>query len=225
MKITKLGHCCLVIEEEKRRGSADPFPSKCLRILTDPGSYSTGQSKVKNIDIILITHEHQDHLHIESLKSVLVNNPKAKVFTNRGVGKILDKEKVRYELLGHGQSKIIDGVWIEGFGDKHADLYTTVPVAINTGYLIAKRFFYPGDAFYNPKKGVEILALPVAGPWMKISEAVDYAKEIKPKICFPVHDGMLLPDRIGAAHRIPQNVLEAMGTKFVVLKEGEEREF
>lgn len=57
MKVTKFGHCCLLIEEEG------------LRILTDPGSYSTRQNDVQNIDVILITHEHPDHLHIESLKN------------------------------------------------------------------------------------------------------------------------------------------------------------
>src|SRR4051812_27786091 len=56
MKIKKLGHCCLVIE------------TKGIRIMTDPGNYSTLQADEKNIDIILITHEHTDHLHIESLK-------------------------------------------------------------------------------------------------------------------------------------------------------------
>jgi len=213
MKITKLGHCCLVIEDGK------------LRILTDPGSYSTAQNKVKNIDIILITHEHADHLHVDSLKTVLSNNPKTKIFTNKDVGKILGREGIKFEILENRQSKLIDGVWIEGFGERHADLYSTVPVVANTGYLIAKKFFYPGDAFYNPKKSIEVLALPVAGPWMKISEAVDYAREIRPKVCFPVHDGMLLPNRIGAAHKIPENALGAVGIKFIVLEEGRTVEF
>lgn len=43
MKITKFGHCCLLIEEH------------LLRILTDPGNYNTTPD-VENIDIILITH-------------------------------------------------------------------------------------------------------------------------------------------------------------------------
>ena len=37
MKITKLGHCCLVIEE------------KGLKILTDPGSYTDTQNNIKEI--------------------------------------------------------------------------------------------------------------------------------------------------------------------------------
>lgn len=57
-----------------------------LRILTDPGSYTTTQNDVKNIDIILITHEHPDYFHLDSLKTVLINNPNATIITNKGVG-------------------------------------------------------------------------------------------------------------------------------------------
>lgn len=82
MKITKLGHCCLIVGTDN------------LRILTDPGNYSTGQNDAKNIDVILITHEHADHLHLESLIKVLENNPNANIITNQGVGVLLDKGKV-----------------------------------------------------------------------------------------------------------------------------------
>ncbi|KKU76691.1 MAG: hypothetical protein UY03_C0028G0012 [Parcubacteria group bacterium GW2011_GWA2_47_64] len=162
MNITKLGHCCMVIEEAG------------VRIMTDPGAYSTLQDEARNIDYIFITHEHQDHFHLESLKVVLKNNPKAKIVTNRGVGK-----------LGQVQ---------------------------NTGYFIANRFFYPGDAFYNPGKPVEILALPVAGPWLKISEVIDYAKLLKPKICFPVHDGML--KYLGPTRGVTTKYLSESGIEF-----------
>jgi len=187
---------------------------KGLRILTDPGAYSTLQNQTKNIDIILITHEHADHLHVESLKTVLENNPKALIITNHGVGKILDEQRIPHEFLEHGEEKIIGEVKLEGHGDRHADIYPTVPVAQNTGYFISGRLFYPGDALYNPQKPVEILALPVSGPWIKISESTDYAKLIKPKICFPVHDGML--KFFGAIHRVPGNALAEMGSKFII---------
>jgi len=191
MKITKLGHCCLVIEEEG------------LRILTDPGGYSTSQNTVRGLQVILITHEHPDHLHIESLKKVLANNPLAEVFTNAAVGKILDKEGIRFNLLSHQDKKVLGGVLIEGLGDKHAEIHPDWPRVENTGYFIGERLFYPGDALYNPARPVEILALPVAGPWLKISEAIEYAKIVRPKTCFPVHDGFYKTKLIGAVHRLP----------------------
>ncbi len=209
MKITKFGHCCLLIEENG------------LRILTDPGSYSTGQENVKNIDVILITHEHQDHLHIPSLKMCINNNPKVKIYTNKGVGKLLDIENIKYGLLEDGQTIKIKGISIEGFGHDHAPLYKVTP-CINTGYCIANRLFYPGDALHKPPKKVEILALPVAGPWLKLSEAIEYALDIKPKMAFPVHEGIL--KQPGTTHRMPPAILEPQGIKFLILEENKETE-
>jgi L-ascorbate metabolism protein UlaG (beta-lactamase superfamily) len=212
MKITKYGHCCLLIEE------------KGLRVLTDPGMYSTRQDDVKGIDVVLITHDHPDHLHIESLKTVLKNNPQAKIFTNKTVGKMLDKENISYDILEHGSSKNINSVLIEAFGKKHEVIYPSIPQSDNTGYFIANKFFYPGDAFTNPEKHVEVLALPVAGPWLSIKDAVDYAKLIKPKKCFPVHDGMLKSPG-GTTHRIPIHILTPLGIEFVVPEENKPMEF
>lgn len=206
MRITKLGHCCLLIEE---RGQ---------KILTDPGAWSTRQNEVKGVDVILITHEHQDHFHIESLRTVLANNPKARVITNRGVGALLDKEGIAYELLEDKQHRTISGILLEGFGEKHATIYQDFGQVQNTGYFVANRFFYPGDAFCSPQKPVEILALPVCGPWMKISEAIDYAKALKPRVAFPVHDGML--KIIGPFHGVPQAVLSGAGVDFRPAVEG-----
>lgn len=211
MKITKLGHCCLLVEE----GS--------LRILTDPGAWTTAQNEVAGIDVILITHEHQDHLHVESVQKILQNNPQANIYANKSVGKILDQHGIPHMLLEHGQKAEVMGVVIEAYGERHAHIYETMPDVVNTGYFLAGRFFYPGDAFYNLGRPVEVLALPVAGPWMKISEAIDYARAIKPKKCFPVHDGML--KITGPFHLVPQKALGQQGIEMVILKEGDMMEF
>lgn len=210
MKITKFGHCCLLIEENG------------LRILTDPGIYSTSQDNIKNVDIVFITHEHQDHFHIDSLKKVLANNPHVKIITNQSVGNLLNKDNINYQLLEHGQSASEKEVLIEAFGEKHAFMYPSIEPIQNVGYFVANRLFYPGDAFINPKRPVEILALPVAGPWTKLSEAIDYAKELKPKICFPVHEGILKSP--GLTHLIPPIILDPLGIKFFILEIDKEYE-
>lgn len=211
MKITKFGHCCLLIEENG------------VRILTDPGTYSTQQSEVKNIDFVLITHEHADHFHIDSLKALLKNNPQAKVITNKSVGALLEKDGIAFSVVENGQNSDANGVLIEGFGESHALMHTSIPPIQNTGYFIANKLFYPGDAFTNPGKQVEVLALPVAGPWMRLLEAIDYALLIKPKTCFPVHEGIL--KQPGSTHVIPSKVLEPKGIKFVILEIDKEHEF
>lgn len=213
MKIKKLGHCCLFIQTEK------------LNILTDPGAFSETQNSVADIDVVLITHEHADHLHVESLKTVLANNPNAKVLTNSGVAEILKTEGIEHELLEGRNTKDIDGILIEAYDGKHEEIFEEVGQVQNTGYFIADKLFYPGDSFHNPQKPVEILALPVAGPWCKTPEAIRYALLIKPKKAFPVHDGMLQKERIGAAHKIPENVLSKNGIEFIAMTDGDEKEF
>lgn len=213
MKVTKIGHCCLLIEEAG------------LKIMTDPGMYSTSQNQALGVDYVFITHEHPDHFHLESLKTILKNNPQVKIFTNSGVGKILDEQRISHEILENGESKDLRGFMVEGFGEKHAVIYENLDSVKNTGYFFGNRFFYPGDALYNPGKPVEILALPVAGPWIKISEAIDYAKLLKPKVCFPVHDGMLVPVGVGVAHKLPGKILAPLGVSFEVVEVGKSREF
>jgi len=211
MKIKKLGHCCFVTE-----------PKEGIRIMTDPGAFSTMQVEEKNISAVLFTHEHQDHLHIDSLKKVLANNSKAIVITNTAVGKILDEAGIKYIKIEAGQKYDLSGVNISGFGNMHAEIYGTYGQVQNTGYMIDS-LCYPGDAFVNPNSKVDILALPVTGPWMKIKEAIDYANVLKPRIVFPVHDAHI-HDWASFLWRVPENLLKEKGINFKKLELGKEED-
>lgn len=210
MKITKLGHCCLLIE------------LKGKRLLTDPGSYTVeGHSKLINIDFVIFTHEHQDHYHLDSLKTILTNNPNAVVYCNNSVSSLLSTENIKHIKVENGESVNFSEISMLGIGEKHAQMHGSIPVSDNIGFFIDERLWYPGDAFTNPEREVEILALPVSGPWMKLGEALDYAIELKPKVAFPVHDGT----RFGTAHVLPARVLPQYGIEFVVMAEGDTKEF
>lgn len=212
MNITKFGHCCLLIEIDG------------VRILTDPGNYNE-TPMVEGIDAILITHEHQDHCHVESLSIVLAKNPAARVITHPGVGKILDAAGIAWESVTDGEEKDLRGVRVKSVGSEHACIHHDLPPVQNTGFLIAEKLFYPGDSFHNPGQPVEILALPVAGPWMKLSEAIEYAKTVKPKKVFPVHDGMLRQGiELGPTRRIPAMLLEPLGIEYIDMVEGSVKE-
>lgn len=212
MKIKKIGHCCLIIE------------TNGLKIMTDPGSYTTLQEEEEGIDFILITHEHGDHVHVESLKKVLVNNPNAKIITNTSVKNILDKEGIECEVVETGD-KTFGTFNIYAETCDHVDIYDTVPVVQNTGYLIADRLFYPGDAWLVPQRPVEILALPCGGPWWKVRECVEYALKVKAKHAFNVHDAMLKPTKQNMNYILPQKVLATVGTEFKILLDGETIEY
>ncbi len=194
MRVKKIGHCCFVAE-----------PKTGVRIMTDPGAFSTLQTEEKNISVVVITHEHQDHLHIDSLKGVLKNNPNAIVITNTAVGKILDESDIPYKKIEEGEKHNIDGVEIIGFGDRHAEIYEKFGEVQNTGYMIGN-LCYAGDSFNYPDADVDILALPVAGPWMSMKDAIEFAKYIRPRICFPVHDA-IMQDSASFIWKIPEKIL------------------
>jgi len=59
---------------------------------------------------------------------------------------------------------------------------------------------------------------PGAFCWKSRSEAIEYAKALKPKVAFPVHDGML--KIIGPFHGVPQAVLKEAGITFTTLELG-----
>ncbi len=211
MKITKFGHSCALIEEGD------------VRILFDPGAYSEGrQNNLQNVDAILITHEHQDHIDLESVKALAANNPGVKIFTNPSVRDILAKEGIASEALRDGQSTEVKGVTIEGKGSEHAVIHSTIPVVRNTGYFVAGKFFYPGDALTMPGRAVEILAMPAAAPWARMGELIDYAIAVKPKVAFPVHDGML--KKPAMFYPYLTQILGSAGVSFQPLELGKEYE-
>jgi L-ascorbate metabolism protein UlaG (beta-lactamase superfamily) len=207
MTITKLGHCCLLIE------------TKGKRIVTDPGSYTVdAHTKLTSIDFILFTHEHQDHFHLESLKTLLQHNPSVSVYANESVSALLTTAGIAHTVVTHGSEHMLGDVSVSGIGEKHAEMHRSIPLSSNLGYLIDSTLWYPGDAFTNPQRPVDVLALPVSGPWMKLGEAIDYALLIKPRVAFPVHEGT----RFGSSHALPLKILPQHGITFTPLSEGQQ---
>lgn len=211
MIITKYGHCALLIEENG------------VRVLTDPGSYSLRQVEIRNLNAIIITHEHGDHLHLDSLKTLIKENPAVRIITNSAVGAILTKQNVSFESMEDGARGDIAGLALQALGNEHAEIYRDFGLVQNTSFFFGERFFYPGDAFYFPKTRPEILALPIAGPWMRAKEAINYALAVAPKAAFPVHDGILKGP--GGAHLAAAEYLPRGGINFRPMGEGDAEEF
>ncbi len=213
MNIKKIGHCCLLIKTNN------------LTILTDPGAYSTGQNSITGIDVLLITHEHSDHLHTDSVQEIIKNNPNVLILTNTSVGKRLDEINVQYTVVEGRTTYDVKNTLIESFDSKHEEIFGELGQVQNTGYFIDNKLFYPGDSYCNPEKPIDVLALPVAGPWCKIKESINYALLVKPRIAFPVHDGMIMDGRCASSHGAPLKILPEHGIDFVIMNEGDEKEF
>ena len=192
MRITKFGHACLLVEE----GDA--------RVLIDPGAFSSGFEDLADLDAILITHQHQDHVMPDKIKQLLAKNAAAKVYADEGSVMVLSEAGVEAQAVHEGDKLDVGGMAVEVIGRDHAPIHSDIPGIPNVGYLIGGRFFYPGDSLTRPGRPVEVLAVPTAAPWLLSAKVVDFMLEVNPKVAIPVHDAVLS----GAGHAIYVGLLE-----------------
>jgi L-ascorbate metabolism protein UlaG (beta-lactamase superfamily) len=175
VKITHFGHACLLVE------------TASARILFDPGTLSHGFEPLTGLTAILITHQHDDHVDPERLTPLLAANPQAALFGSA--------ETV--EFLGTGTATTPDsqlelsGAIVDVVGGRHRAVYGEVPDMANLGFVIDGDFYHPGDSLDLPDRPIDILALPVSGPWLKVSETIDFLLGVEPRIAIPMHEAAL----------------------------------
>lgn len=209
MRITKLGHACVLVEHGEGR------------VLVDPGSFSSGFEPLTGLTGVLYTHQHADHLQAEPLPRLLESNPQARVYADEASAALLAERGVGATAVHDGDTLDL-GVDISVVGRDHAVIHPDIPVVPNVGYLFAGRFLHPGDAFTEPDGGVEVLGLPAGGPWLKASEAVDYLRAVAPRTAVPIHDAVLAAPQVW--YRLYTN-LSPSHTTLCVIEDGTSAEF
>jgi L-ascorbate metabolism protein UlaG (beta-lactamase superfamily) len=178
MRLTKLVHACVLVEEDD------------TRILIDPGSFTQGFEDLDGVDAVLITHQHADHVDVDRLGVLLERNPVAALYSDEGTASVLADRGFTAEIARAGD-RLPLGVPVEVFGTNHAIIHPDIPMIPNVGYLIGGRFFHPGDSFTVPDEPVDVLGLPTGAPWLKVSEAVDYVRTVAPRVAVPIHEAAL----------------------------------
>lgn len=102
---------------------------------------------------------------------------------------MLEKEGLQSEVVKEGDSKSIAGFRVQALEAPHGEL--PIPRAHNTAFLINESFLDTGDSIeVSGVERVETLALPVAGPWLTLLQALAFADKLKPKHVIPVHEGV-----------------------------------
>ncbi len=179
MKLTKKSHACIRLEKDGRT------------LVIDPGGFSEEDAAV-GADAILVTHEHPDHFDELRLRAGLEANPAAGLWTLRSVADRLSAAfPGRVHTVGHGDTFSAAGFDVQVHGELHAVIHPDIPRITNVGYLVDGSVFHPGDALTVPEHPVETLMLPVMAPWSKISEVIDYVREVKPRRAIDIHDALL----------------------------------
>jgi len=177
MQLTKYEHACFTVEKDDQL------------LVIDPGEWSSDFISPSNVVAIVITHDHGDHFDHERLEAIIDENPDAIIVGPETVTSQI--EVFQTKTVQSGDSLDIGPFHLEFFGGKHAIIHSSIAVAANVGVLINDLLYYPGDSFTLPGRSVDTLALPVAAPWLKISEAMDFLAQIRPRLAFPTHDAVL----------------------------------
>jgi L-ascorbate metabolism protein UlaG (beta-lactamase superfamily) len=210
MKLTKYGHACIVIEEQGKK------------LIIDPGAY-TDLPAITDVTAVLFTHVHGDHFSAELLANILKNNPQARALGTHEVAAEARKSNLNVTPVDAGEHTTVEPFQLAFFGGRHALVFKDRPDNENVGVLVNNRLYYPGDSFDMPGDiQPEILALPVSGPWLKISESIEFVERVRPtKLCIPTHDAMLSPMGASITENWLLGICEQSGATFAALKPGE----
>jgi L-ascorbate metabolism protein UlaG (beta-lactamase superfamily) len=180
MRLVHYGHSCLLLEIAG------------ARLLFDPGAFSSGFEDLRDLDAVLITHQHYDHIDAEKLPALLAANPRAELITDPGSAETVEKLELPARTADPGDTLTVGGAAINVLGGQHATIHADIPVVPNVGYLVEHgAFYHPGDSFFVPEQRIDVLGLPTAAPWLKAAEAVNYLREIAPRVAVPIHEAVL----------------------------------
>jgi len=183
--ITFVGHASLIMSYNDNVIHVDPF------------SKMADYAKMHKADIIIITHEHSDHLDLQAVHNI--KKPQAKIIGTNEVAKKIPGIIV----MKNGETQTVEGLRIEA-----VPAYNIVhmrapgkpyhPKGVGNGYVITfgdKRVYIAGDTENTPEmkklKDIDVAFLPMNLPYTMSPEMVaDAVKSFKPKILYPYHFSM-----------------------------------
>jgi L-ascorbate metabolism protein UlaG (beta-lactamase superfamily) len=180
----------------------------------------TDASALDGADAVLITHEHADHVHPDHLRARDVP-----IWTIAAVERLLREQApdvaARVTVVRPGDRLEVAGTDVQVVGEKHAVIHPDYDRFDNSGYVLASggaSVYHPGDALTPPGRAVDVLLAPVSAPWLKVSEAVDFVREVAAPRSLAIHDrvysdigldmvathmGNLLPEGLAFERREP----------------------
>ena len=191
LKITFIGHGSLMFTIGGKIIHIDPF--------TRSADYST----LPKADIILITHDHRDHLDMKALEQVRTAST-ALILTEICAGQVEGGV-----VMTNGETRTVEGLTIEAVPaynliHKRENGQPFHPKGSGNGYVIGfgnLRVYIAGDTENFPEmkelKNIDVAFLPMNLPYTMTPEMVtDAVKMFRPKILYPYHYGSTDTNRL-----------------------------
>ena len=183
MRITSLGHACLLVETGDQR------------ILIDPGTFSPGFQDLTDLDAIVVTHQHADHVDAAAAAGPARRQPRGPAAGGAADGRPAGRRGPRRAAPDPGGDDAHRAVELTAVGQRHAVINEFIPRIDNLGVVLRAAgeptFFHPGDAYDAEPGDVDVLALPLSAPWAAARDTIAFARRIAPRVAVPVHDALL----------------------------------
>jgi L-ascorbate metabolism protein UlaG (beta-lactamase superfamily) len=191
LKITFIGHGTLMFE----------FGGKVIHL--DPVGGEADYAELPKADLILVTHEHGDHLDLEAIG--LLKKPATDIILTQAGA---DKAKMG-TVLRNGESAFKQGTKIEALAAYNIVQMRSPgnpfhPRGQGNGYILTfgdKRVYIAGDTENTPEmkalRSIDVAFLPMNIPYTMTPEMVaDAARAFKPRILYPYHYGDTDPQKL-----------------------------
>ena len=184
VEITFLGHASLMLR----------FNNKVIHV--DPFSKVADYATLPKADVILLTHDHFDHLDVAALGAVRTATTEV-ILTEKCAQKVAGGT-----VMHNGDRKAVQGIEVEAVPaynlvHKNDNGQPFHPKGEGNGYVLtfgATRIYIAGDSENTPEmkalRGIDYAFLPMNLPYTMTPEMVaDAALAFRPKVLYPYHYG------------------------------------
>ncbi len=182
----------------------------------DPGALAFDSSVVDldsigDIQRVLITHEHGDHVKPEFVRWLIDRGEDVTVCANDAVAALLAQHDIAAD------TELPTGVSAEDVLHEMTPMGTTPP---NRAFTVDGVLTHPGDS-YQPSATGPVLALPLLVPWGSTLESMEFARRLVPKQVVPIHDFYLSASGRQWITTMAKSVLAESGIELIPLDWGE----
>jgi len=202
--IRRLTDSCLIVTTDDGATMFDPG-------FHTFGNEAVGLDAIGDIQRVLITHEHGDHVHPEFVRWLVDRGDDVAVHANQAVADL---------LASHDIGVSVDnpvGVSSEDVLHETTPMGTAPP---NRSFTIDGVLTHPGDSF-RPTSSAPVLALPLLTPWASSSQSMEFARRLAPQQAIAIHDFYLSASGREWIATVARTVLAKSNIEFVPLDWGD----